>query len=499
MGERMLEARVKDIGQIINKPCGIITIEQTAPVVDAAAKMTDNNVGCLLVLDSAGKPVGILSERDMLAKVLTSKNVLPANVLVRDIMTVQPVFCTLDTPIEEVERLMAEYRVRHIPVIENDVPVDMVSSRDLIAYRLIAHKSMKAAAEQLAMLSTRLKSLHFDDVVALAINDVPESFGATRAMLYFPPAESSPEIIFRNGCAVTPDKLAQLSHIAEASNSPSLINNDICCCKENAGSSHSLFIPLRIHRHTENLNRQPGTTAKDATSRIADVITGFLCLGDIDPGAVASDNPLRYKASLLQELLSANLTTAVLYRSYQQAQRESHTDALTDVGSRRMLEQAMNVECARARRSNHTFSIAIVDLDKFKQINDTAGHATGDKALRIVAKIMRRNVRLTDVVVARYGGDEFVLLMPETNVSQAAILMERLRRQINRVSIPKVGPITISCGVAQWSASPDESPAAIISRADQALYQAKQKGRNRVVISDHHGDFTQTPATHTSA
>jgi len=124
-----------------------------------------------------------------------------------------------------------------------------------------------------------------------------------------------------------------------------------------------------------------------------------------------------------------------------------------------------------------------VDVDNFKEINDTAGHAAGDRMLRQLAKIMRHNVRMTDIIIARYGGDEFVLLMPETKLNEATVLLERLRRQVKTVSIPKVRSATISCGVAEWSGSPEESAENILQRADTALYEAKHTGRNRVVTA----------------
>ena len=131
------------------------------------------------------------------------------------------------------------------------------------------------------------------------------------------------------------------------------------------------------------------------------------------------------------------------------------------------------------------FSVAIVDLDKFKQINDNAGHAAGDSALRHVAKVMRENIRETDVIITRYGGDEFVLLIPETKLDGAKVLLERLRKRVEETSIPGVKSLTISCGISQsrFIGTSVDNPKSILSRADTALYQAKEKGRNCVVVS----------------
>jgi diguanylate cyclase (GGDEF)-like protein len=95
---------------------------------------------------------------------------------------------------------------------------------------------------------------------------------------------------------------------------------------------------------------------------------------------------------------------------------------------------------------------------------------------------MRHNVRTTDVIIARYGGDEFVLLMPETKLSGAKVLLERLRRHVKTISLPKVKSVTISCGLTEWNQGPPpDTTETILKRADDALYEAKRSGRNRVV------------------
>jgi diguanylate cyclase len=146
------------------------------------------------------------------------------------------------------------------------------------------------------------------------------------------------------------------------------------------------------------------------------------------------------------------------------------------------MEKALKAECARASRYNRHFSLAILDLDKFKEINDNAGHAVGDNALQHVARVMRENIRESDVVITRYGGDEFVLLIPETKIEDATILLERLRQQVENISISGIQKLTISCGLSQWkNCLPPDTPENLLSRADDALYQAKESGRNRVV------------------
>ena len=471
----MLIPTVKDIEQVVKQPGILLAIEENATAAQAAKKMTDNQVGCLVVFDEQDKFAGILTERDMLAKILT-RSLPPDKVLVKHIMTTEAISCTIDTPIATVEQLMAEHKIRHIPIVEDNIPVCMVSSRDVIAYQLRSNKAMKDAAEQLAMLPAGLKSLDFDDVIALAINKVPRSFDAERAVLCFAQKRSCPPMIYRKGCPLSEEKLPNPEKMKELSENGQIICGETfseACndCKNSNDQTFRLIIPLSIQEQTDD--RDDALTIR----------YGFLCMCRLNPSSVGSEELRLYKASLLQEVLNANLTNAKLYQNYQEARRDSEIDPLTGVGTRRVLDQVLKVEYSRALRYEHSFSIAIVDVDNFKEINDTAGHAAGDRMLQKLAKIMRNNVRMTDIIIARYGGDEFVLLMPETKMNEAIVLLERLRRQVKTISIAGASSVTISCGVAEWSGSPEESGENILQRADTALYEAKRAGRNCVMIS----------------
>jgi len=494
----MIRTTTKDIQQVVKNRREVLTIDQNATIVEVATKMSDNNVGCLLVIDNNGKCAGVLTERDMLSGVFTKETSYAAGVLVKDIMTTDPISCTTATSIERIEQLMAEHKIRHLPIIENEVPVGMLSSRDLIAYRLRTSKAMRTAAEQLALLSTKLKSLNLDDVADLATNEVPDNFAAQRAVLCFPPKGSSAAIIYRTRCPLGEKQMMTLADsIGKPENDeisyPELTGHP-CTCDP---CTPKLVIPLAIHEQDtvapehsiESLHpniieadEEPGEQRRLRMVPMAR--KGFLCMCHFDTSALESNQLQFYKASLLKELLSANLTTARIYQDYRQARRDSEIDPLTDVCSRRVLRQALRTEYERATRYERPFSVAIVDIDNFKKINDSAGHAAGDKALRKVAKIMRRSARRSDMIIIRYGGDEFVLLMPETKLNAAAVLLERLRRQIRKISISQIDTITVSCGVAEWSGMPDEGPENILSRADEALYRAKDQGRDCVITSN---------------
>ena len=161
----------------------------------------------------------------------------------------------------------------------------------------------------------------------------------------------------------------------------------------------------------------------------------------------------------------------------------SLTDALTGVGNRRRLDQALAAEIGRVARSGGTLSAIMADLDHFKQVNDLHGHGAGDKVLAAVGELFRSLTRVTDIV-ARFGGEEFIVLMPMAGLAQAAAKAEQLRGKLAGQRMePLPGPVTSSFGVVELL--PGENSEAFLRRLDAALYRAKANGRNRVFsISD---------------
>ncbi len=157
----------------------------------------------------------------------------------------------------------------------------------------------------------------------------------------------------------------------------------------------------------------------------------------------------------------------------------SLTDPLTGVGNRRRLDQAIVVEVSRADRTGGKLCALMADLDHFKRVNDVHGHEAGDRVLATFGDLLRRRTRATDIV-ARFGGEEFVVLMPNTDMEQAVAIAERIREAIAACRVePLPDPVTASFGVVELVAG--EQANALLRRADTALYEAKQSGRNRVV------------------
>lgn len=171
-----------------------------------------------------------------------------------------------------------------------------------------------------------------------------------------------------------------------------------------------------------------------------------------------------------------------LHKAYGRARELAHTDELTGLANRRAFLEHGKATFDQARRYKRSLSLVMFDIDHFKRINDTHGHAAGDEVLRAVAAAVRRIARSADSA-GRLGGEEFALLLPETFRDAAAQLAERLRREMADLAIEMPGEtlrVTCSFGVAEQG--PDApSLDALLDRADQALYRAKAEGRNRVV------------------
>ncbi|MBK3333066.1 GGDEF domain-containing protein [Persephonella atlantica] len=157
----------------------------------------------------------------------------------------------------------------------------------------------------------------------------------------------------------------------------------------------------------------------------------------------------------------------------------SEIDRLTGIYNKAKFNQVLESELKKVKRYNRPLGLIIFDIDHFKKINDTYGHQTGDYVLKTIAEIVKKNVRDTDIF-ARWGGEEFVIVAPETDLSGTKILAEKLRKAIEEHRFDKVGKVTASFGVTE--AVPEDTTDSIVRRADEALYLAKEKGRNRVEI-----------------
>ena len=200
---------------------------------------------------------------------------------------------------------------------------------------------------------------------------------------------------------------------------------------------------------------------------------------------VTADSGLNVAAAfgylVIALVFQLTLVALVVTRGVVELRRSSRYDALTGLLNRRAMQAALEEQVQRARRFGEPFSVLMLDADHFKAVNDVQGHAAGDRALQHLGTLLAAQMRDIDRV-GRWGGEEFVVLLPGTGLGQAREVAERLRERVQALPLrwqDQAVPLTVSAGVSQWGEGGDEL-AALLARADAALYRAKAAGRNRV-------------------
>jgi diguanylate cyclase (GGDEF)-like protein/putative nucleotidyltransferase with HDIG domain len=506
----------------VTQPGKVITITKNENLRTAAAKMHSEKIGCLIVNDEDGKFVGLVTERDIANWIAVSSETVDDTTVGR-IMTARVVSCPPGTPASKAREIMTANKIRHLPIIENDQIVGILSVRDLMQQQLLEDR---AAAKEVAMLSKCLKSIDLKEAAQIVTQEVPKLFQADKCVLCLfknGSNDQQAELLSYNHCPCPQEKLKSqipempvlyqngtgsvlpASLIAQtefAGKSKGNVSHDEeqftydkipDVCRQLGAEGPRLVIPLTIaelmavQQNTPTAPILLGKTAQgtfvDPKRPLSDTnnqLYGYLCMCGLKNWNSVSRELTGYKAKLTKDILTSHLTNANLY---QHARLTSLTDALTGVGSRKLLEDRLQAEAARAKRYKRPFSVAIIDLDNFKTINDVLGHATGDDALRKLAACMKAQKRNPDVL-ARYGGDEFVVLMPETKVDDAVTLLERIRIEVHHIQVAENISMTISCGIAQSLPDSQDSSSEIIRRADLALYEAKNDGRDCVKLWD---------------
>ncbi len=487
---------------IVERPAEIITISHNATIKAAAVKMFTNKVACLIVNNDNGDFIGLVTERDIVNRVVAASMDIEKTTI-DEIMTTQVISCSPNTPSSKVREIMTSNRIRHLPIVYNKVVVGIISTRDLMARQLLEDR---AAAEEVAMLSSCLKSIDLNEVADIVTREVPKLFGAEKCVLFIQRDSSTcqggaclgtttkaslkvvrkPPLLSYNNCCCPKETLMQIKDTPQFFDGAEFHYDSIPrVCEKQGAQSPRLVIPLNIstHRFSPDSSPPPATSGgKNARVKQngGGGRDGYLCMCGLAASTATNKELTSYKAKLAREILNSHLTNAKLY---QEARLTSLTDALTGVGSRKLLEDKLQAECARAKRYKRQFSVAIIDLDNFKTVNDILGHATGDDTLRKLAQCMKSRKRKPDVLT-RYGGDEFVILMPETKAENAVRLLERIREKVQEIKVVENLPMTISCGIAESLSDATNSSRELIRRADLALYEAKSAGRNCVKVWD---------------
>ena len=207
-------------------------------------------------------------------------------------------------------------------------------------------------------------------------------------------------------------------------------------------------------------------------------LIGFLLVRSDDMSRIWADNELLLLHTVADQLVVA-VNQAHLFA---QMQQQALTDGLTGCHNRRSFESRLEHDLQLATRMGQQLSVVMLDLDNFKHVNDQAGHEVGDVALSMLAETIRSGLRVVDTA-ARFGGDEFVIVLPQASTEGALLVAERLRKRIGEMDVPGFGKVTCSFGVATF---PDHASSrdTLIGAADRALYSSKDAGRNRVSVTE---------------
>ena len=234
---------------------------------------------------------------------------------------------------------------------------------------------------------------------------------------------------------------------------------------------------------------------------------GTLCVIDREPRSLSSNEAQALRALSRQIVTQLELRRVVIELEHLNKEQTTYrtviedlnakleavsvTDSLTGLKNRRAFDSVLKDQLAYSARSKSPLSLLLLDLDKFKNYNDTYGHVAGDEALRLVAQALKSHARPYDLV-ARYGGEELAIILPNTRAQDARFVAERVRRAIEEIAWPNK-TVTVSVGAA--TLIPGMSPTILITLADQALYAVKRRGGNQILHSEELPELTPIGST----
>jgi len=257
------------------------------------------------------------------------------------------------------------------------------------------------------------------------------------------------------------------------------------------GQSVPLALTLKLLLSPQNGRENPGARLAGIVSVIIIAVYAVRAIDNF----VGDTSFIRYSAFqsvlvLVLMFLSMSLNFGFLLMAMDRLRNEvadlALMDDLTGVSNRRRLLQRLSEECARSERGGEVFSLLVIDLDGFKAINDTHGHAAGDACLQHFTLMTQTRLRPADML-ARTGGDEFCVVLPASTVREGAMVAARILEVCRQDAIACVGdeiPISLSIGVAQWSPEMGSFPDRLMAAADHALYAAKRDGKNGFAVYD---------------
>lgn len=327
--------------------------------------------------------------------------------------------------------------------------------------RLVASLYQSFRKESMVKSFSRILSgrLELDDLAASVLPSLMQHVGAEAGAIF---VEDNGELIPK-ACHRIPDAAA-------------LAKKDLVASSFSRGRRTVVEVPEGVTIEGALVDFRPAAIVLEPI-RYLEVTIGMLVL--------AFAKPVQSESLEVLDLLSDSLAVAMKNSlTYDQLQRLAANDSLTGLFNRRFGMARLQEEFGRAVRNNAPLGVCIFDLDHFKSINDTYGHQVGDKVLVHFARILKSALREGDVSL-RYGGEEFMAVLPGASLTDAYQIAERIRRMVEDAAFqygPQTIRLTVSGGATSWPDFDASSPEALVRRADESLYSAKQTGRNRITV-----------------
>jgi diguanylate cyclase (GGDEF)-like protein len=325
--------------------------------------------------------------------------------------------------------------------------------------------------ERLVYSNAVRSSVHIQEVLDMTVEKLCNQFSVSRAVLFRADHQGTmPEVyeFVQNG-------VASVKHLFQTEDGKEFVLKALS--KESPESLENPEFDDRCAYNRDFLKLMSLISGLIVPLVMRDRVLGALFLQDLEVARDWSIDDISLIGALADNL-SVAIENAELH---QERERQAVTDGLTGVANRRAFTDSLSREFERAKRYDQPLSLIVIDLDFLKKINDKYGHMAGDEAIKSIGTVLRQSSRSIDFP-ARYGGEEFCLLLPNTDIEMAEQLAERLRRLINEVTIEGHGAISASLGVASFPLHADGSDSLFV-KADEALYVAKQQGRNCVRVA----------------
>lgn len=508
----------------------IICADRYQSALSLAQLMSDRVISCVVITeqDPSGfpKPIGLVTERDILHLQFQGSDL--SQTIAADFMGSPPIFIQASDTLWQANQCMRARKIRRLLVVdERNVMVGLLTQTSLIHMidpveatltietlqqmvgertvaldaaneklerKALERKRAKAALQQqiyrerlVNRTAQRIReSLQLDEILATTVSEVRQFLKAERVLIY----QFQPE----HRGAIAAESTDTNQPLIQGNAELEAILQEIDPTFYSCDRIHS--IPDLHAQGLELTNALLLKRLELRASLVAPIFAQELLWGLLIVGQ--NSQPRRWEKleiDLLKQLatqVGIAIQQAHLYAQLaaanQQLLRLAQSDGLTGLANRRHFDHCLETEWQRAIREQHPLGLILIDIDCFKQFNDTYGHQAGDDCLKAVATALSQAIARPADLVARYGGEEFVAILPNTNEQGVLQIAEAMRAAVKQLEIPHqsstVRPwVSLSLGAVAWIPASQKSPEALITAADQALYQAKELGRDRVCLA----------------